>query len=107
MSRWYVRSADRRPDPPPLHVDPRLLAWTVIGAWTVLLVAALVARDRLEQAGRGWWVWTPVVGIALGLWGYRWLTRTQPRPMDDIEHHTDTDPADDDPAETPTGRPPA
>jgi len=87
MSRWYVRSADRRPDPAPMQVDSRPLVRAMLGLWTVLLVAALLLHDRLEESGRGWWVWTAVAGIALGLWGWRWLTRARPpddAPRDDV-----------------------
>lgn len=71
--RLYVRSKDRRPDPEPLRTDDRrtVLVGTVI--WAVLLVAAVVLRGRLEESGRGWWVWTPVVAIALGLYGLRYI----------------------------------
>jgi Protein of unknown function (DUF2530) len=35
-------------------------------AWAVALVVVLVARDALP-AGSGWWVWTCVTGLAMGL----------------------------------------
>lgn len=73
--RLYVRSADRRPDPAPPDMDVRpVIRWITLG-WALALVVALVARDRLEESGRGWWVWTPAVAIALGLYGLRWLRR--------------------------------
>ncbi len=69
----------RRPDPEPLRTDDRgaVLVGTVV--WAVLLVVALVERDRLEADGNGWWVWTPVVGIALGLLGLRVVSRRHRR----------------------------
>ncbi len=73
--RLYQRSADRRPDPPPLPTDDRrvVLAGTVV--WAVLGVLALVFRGQLEADGRGWWVWTPLVGVLLGLYGLRYISR--------------------------------
>ncbi|WP_460520014.1 DUF2530 domain-containing protein [Flindersiella endophytica] len=37
--------------------------------WAVVLVGSLLFRDRLEAAGNGWWIWTCVAGIVLGLMG--------------------------------------
>lgn len=72
---WYVRSADRRPDPEPVRTNERaVVRWVTIG-WALVLVAALVARTRLEDQGRGWWLWVPVAAIAMGLYGFRWLGR--------------------------------
>jgi len=73
--RWYTRSAERRPDPEPAETDERaVVRWVSIG-WALALVAALIGRSRLEEQGRGWWVWVPVVAIVLGLYGFRWLGR--------------------------------
>ena len=77
--RLYVRSADRRPDPPPLRTDDRRAVLVGMGVWAVLLVAALVFHDRLAADGRGWWVWTPVVALGLGLYGLRYIRRRDER----------------------------
>jgi hypothetical protein len=71
--RLYLRSADRRPDPPPLPTKDRLTV--VIGevVWGVLWVVALLCADALHASGRGWWVWTPPAGIVLGLIGLCYL----------------------------------
>jgi hypothetical protein len=73
--RLYQRSSGRRPDPAPLATDDRrtVLVGTVL--WAALGVGALVLRGPLEDAGRGWWVWTPVVGVLLGLYGMRYIGR--------------------------------
>jgi hypothetical protein len=71
--RLYVRSANRRPDPEPLATDERAVVRVVIAGWVLLLILALVFRSELDEQGRGWWVWTPVVAIALGLYGFLWL----------------------------------
>ena len=63
------RPAERRPDPPPLEADePRVAAVGTV-VFTAGLVAALVLRDRLAEAGLEWLVWSCVTGIVLGLVG--------------------------------------
>src|SRR5262245_22207177 len=56
----------RRPAPPPLEANDRQV--TVVGtvAWAVALAATLVLREQIP-AGSRWWVWTCVVGVAMGL----------------------------------------
>jgi len=73
--RLYLRSADRRPDPPPLRTNDRATVLAGIVAWAVLWLVALVAHGRLADAGHGWWLWTPPAGIVLGLLGLRYLRR--------------------------------
>jgi Protein of unknown function (DUF2530) len=73
--RLYQRSADRRPDPPPLVTTDRVTVLVGIGLWLVALVVALAMRDRLADDGRTWWIWTAIAGIALGLAGLVYLRR--------------------------------
>jgi hypothetical protein len=40
----------------------------ITAAWAVALVVVLAARDALP-AGSGWWVWTCVTGLVMGLFG--------------------------------------
>jgi FtsH-binding integral membrane protein len=47
--------------------------------WAVLFLAGLAEHDRLEAAGRGWWVWTAVAGIVLGFVGLAYVARHQRR----------------------------
>ena len=67
--RLYLRSHDRRPDPEPLPTNDRLTVLAGIAAWALLWAGALLMGDRLEAAGREWWIWTPPAGIVLGLLG--------------------------------------
>jgi hypothetical protein len=71
----YQRSADRRPDPPPLPTNDRTTVLVGIGLWLLALVVTLVMRGRLDDDGRTWWIWTAVTGIALGLAGLVYLRR--------------------------------
>jgi len=75
----FLRSADRRPDPPPLRTNDRAAVRFGMAVWTVLLVTALLLRDRLESQGRGWWVWTPVVALLLGCYGLHYIRRREER----------------------------
>ena len=56
----------RRPAPPPLEANDRQV--TVVGtvAWAVALAVTLVLRGQIP-AGDRWWIWTCVVGVAMGL----------------------------------------
>ena len=76
--RLYQRSADRRPDPPPLDTDDRAAVLVGIGLWVVALVLALVLNGRLAEQGHSWWAWTAVAGIGLGLAGLLYLRRVRP-----------------------------
>jgi len=68
----------RRPDPEPLEVDDRPVA--VIGTvlWLVGFVVLLVFfRDDLRRHHTEWWLWSCCVGVALGLYGFRFVSRRQ------------------------------
>ena len=43
-------------------------------AWAVALVVLLIVRDALP-AGSGWWVWTCVTGLAMGLFALWYVPR--------------------------------
>jgi hypothetical protein len=50
-----------------------------IAVWALLFVIGLVIRADLIDSGRGWWVWTAVAGVVLGLVGYLYLRLRRPR----------------------------
>ena len=75
--RLYLRSTDRRPDPAPLRTDDRAAVLVGMLIWTLLWIAALVWHARLADTDRGWWIWTPPAGIALGALGLLYLHRRQ------------------------------
>jgi O-antigen/teichoic acid export membrane protein len=47
--------------------------------WAVLFVVGLVIRPDLNDDGHGWWIWTAVAGVVLGLFGYTYMRRRQRR----------------------------
>jgi FtsH-binding integral membrane protein len=73
--RIYQRSANRRPDPPPLATKDRTIVLVGIGLWLAALVGTVLARGRLAEQGHTWWIWTTVTGVALGLVGLVYLRR--------------------------------
>jgi len=77
----------RRPDPEPLETDDVRAVTVGTVAWGVLLLALLAAYPRLDDDGRGSWVWIAAAGFGLGLVGVRHvrrrrtaLSRTVPPP---------------------------
>ncbi len=56
----------------PLDVDG---TWTVAVGSLMFLVAFLALlpfRDQLDDAGKGWWVWTCLAGFVLGVVGWQY-----------------------------------
>jgi Protein of unknown function (DUF2530) len=73
--RIYQRSADRRPDPAPLATNDRATILAGIGLWVVAFALTLVFHQQLAGAGRAWWTWTALAGIAGGLLGLIYVSR--------------------------------
>lgn len=65
----------RRPDPKPLETDDVRVVALGTGLWALALVAALLLNDRLDDDGRGSWVWVAAAGVVLGLIGLRHVVR--------------------------------
>jgi drug/metabolite transporter (DMT)-like permease len=59
-------TSDRRPAPPPLEANERLVTWAGIAAWAVALIVLLAVREHIPPSDR-WWIWTCVAGIGLGV----------------------------------------
>lgn len=67
-------TSERRPAPPPLEANERLVAAVITGAWVVALVIVLVTRSQLPPGSR-WWLWTCVAGVVMGLFGLWYVPR--------------------------------
>lgn len=65
----------RRPDPAPLETDDVRIVGLGTAVWAVLFLGLLPFRARLDAAGRGWWIWTCLVGTLLGLAGLAYCRR--------------------------------
>jgi drug/metabolite transporter (DMT)-like permease len=61
-------SRTRRPAPPPLEANDRLVTALLTAGWAVALLILLAIRGRLPAAEH-WWIWTCVAGVGLGLFG--------------------------------------
>ncbi|WP_271175460.1 DUF2530 domain-containing protein [Leifsonia poae] len=72
--RLWLRDSERRPDPVPVETDDRRAVLVGLGLWLVALVVVLVFGRQLSAAGDGWWFWTVVIGLVLGLVGLGYLT---------------------------------
>lgn len=66
---------DETPDLTPLDVDGvAAVTWGTV-VWAVALVACLVFRTQLAEAGNGWWTWVCGTGVVLGLAGLVYVRR--------------------------------
>jgi hypothetical protein len=70
-----VTEPDRRPAPEPLESDEVRVVAVGTALFALGLVLCVVLHDRLEDAGRGDWVWIMACGVLLGLIGLRTVRR--------------------------------
>ena len=68
----------RRPDPEPLETDDRWVVVAGIALWIVAFaVLAVFFLDDLRRHHAEWWLWSCWIGVALGLYGFRFVSRRQ------------------------------
>jgi hypothetical protein len=67
-------SSTRRPAPPPLEANDRLVTVVITAGWAVALIVLVVLRSDLRPADR-WWIWTCVTGLGLGVFGLLYVPR--------------------------------
>jgi hypothetical protein len=65
---------DRPQQPPPLEANDQLVTGSITTGWAIALIVLLVAHSSLP-AGSGWWIWTCVTGLAMGLFGLWYVPR--------------------------------
>jgi len=65
-----------RPDPEPLEVDEKRIVLVGLALWALaFVVLAVFFRDDLRRHDATWWLWACLVGIALGLYALRFVSR--------------------------------
>ncbi|MBX3079850.1 MAG: DUF2530 domain-containing protein [Cryobacterium sp.] len=67
--RLWLKDSERRPDPEPAKTDDRKAMLVGLALWLVGLVVLLLILGPLVAAGLTSWLWTCVIGLALGLLG--------------------------------------
>lgn len=85
----------RLPPLRPVRTDDRLALLSGTGLWLAALAVTWLLRDALERAGRGWWLWVCVAGIAVGAGGVVYLhVRNQWAASRDAGQPAHDEPAD-------------
>ena len=72
--RLWLRDDERRPDPVPVKTDDRRAVLVGLVLWVLALIPTLVFLGPIDAGGGGWWLWTVVVGIILGVLGLGYLS---------------------------------
>jgi len=70
-----VTQPERRPAPEPIATDEVRVVAVGTALFAIGLVLTLIFHDRLEDGGRGDWVWIMACGVLLGLIGLRTVRR--------------------------------
>jgi hypothetical protein len=60
------------PTAPPLEGNDQLVAAVITGGFVIALVVLLLVRHDLAPSAR-WWVWVPVAGIIIGVFGLMYV----------------------------------
>jgi FtsH-binding integral membrane protein len=77
--RLWLKDSERRPDPTPVRTDDRKAVLIGMALWCVALVVMLVFAGPLAQGGHGWWLYTCVAGLVLGVVGLVYTSRLRRR----------------------------
>lgn len=66
-------------DVAPLDVDGVRTVAVGCALWAIAFLALLPFSGSLQESGRGWWLWTCLTGLALGLFGLEFCRRRRAR----------------------------
>lgn len=75
MVRFYLKHVERKPDPEPVKVRPKLAIYVGIALWSLALLALLAAPKSLPLE-EPLALTTCGIGIVLGFWGL-WHVRNR------------------------------
>ena len=79
------------PEPPDPYLIKTVAAGTAV--WFVAFLVLLPFRSRLEAAGQGWWPWTCLAGVGLGLLGLYYCRRRRDAILRDAQRDAAARPA--------------
>ena len=65
--RLWLKDSERRADPAPVRTDDRKVVLVGLVLWLVALGGLLLFLRPLLADGRGWWLWTVLLGLGIGL----------------------------------------
>jgi len=65
--RLWLKDSERRPDPAPVRTDDRKVVLVGLVLWLVALGGLLLFLTPLLARDRGWWLWTVLYGLGIGL----------------------------------------
>ncbi|HEX6234667.1 MAG TPA: DUF2530 domain-containing protein [Jiangellaceae bacterium] len=63
------------PDLKPVDVDGVRTVAIITVLWALAFVVLAFRRNELDDAGRGWWIWTCLAGVGLGLLGLEYCRK--------------------------------
>jgi hypothetical protein len=69
------RRRKRQPTVSPVDVDGIKAVAVGTVAWSIAFVVLALFKDRLDDANRGWWLWTCLAGVGLGLLGLEYCRK--------------------------------
>ena len=70
MARFFVPISKRKPDPEPVKTNPQGILLLGTAVWVVVLILLMSFFDSISSRGFGWWLYTSLVGIGLGIFGF-------------------------------------
>ena len=65
--RLWLKDSERRPDPAPVKTDDRKAVLVGLVAWLLAFGGLLLFLPSVLASRSGWWLWTVLVGLGIGL----------------------------------------